>query len=491
MIRGIASGSMALAAIILLGRAAGFLRDVQIGAFYGLSSSADLAIVLLTAPDLLVSLLLAGGLSAALIPEFQRLDSSERSRLFSKLLVVVGGSFSLIALAIALFPELLLAAFAPSYLANPPEAFARAASISSIAIPLAGMVGVTTAYLNSQSKFLIAGAGTIIFNATIIAALAITGSDSIVVLAVAVASAALLRFGSQIIAAWRTLRISPPFASVNTSKGLYSRFATALTASTVLILVPVIVRSVVSTTGDGNLAALSFATKLLDLPVGVVIATISTVAFPLFARFHREGHAEQLSDFHRVTVQRSLAAAFAIAIPAIAFAPQIALAVFGYGRMKSSDVVHVAEMAQIILVSLPFIALGTVSTTVLTARLQTSQVLKLTLLATSVLPFCFIAAKWSGDLRVYVGTLPVFHLVLAIFLAWGAGFRAWGPSGWLDRDLSAKIGISSGLCFFALLVVTKLELQSPYYVTAIALLLMGISLLLSTRSVLTQANGAN
>ena len=97
----------------------------------------------------------------------------------------------------------------------------------------------------------------------------------------------------------------------------------------------------------------------------------------------------------------------------------------------------------------------------------------------------------SGDLRVYVATLPVFHLVLAVLLAWGAGFRAWGPGGWLDRNLLAKIGTSLGLCLFALLAVAKLELQSPYYMSALALLLMGISLLLSARRVLTQAKSAN
>ena len=51
-----------VAALLLVGRATGFAREWVLSARGGASGSTDLAIVLLTLPDLLVNLLLAGGL---------------------------------------------------------------------------------------------------------------------------------------------------------------------------------------------------------------------------------------------------------------------------------------------------------------------------------------------------------------------------------------------------------------------------------------------
>ena len=56
---------------ILLGRVTGFLREIGIASVFGISTEADITILMLTIPDVLVNLLVAGGLSAALIPEFR------------------------------------------------------------------------------------------------------------------------------------------------------------------------------------------------------------------------------------------------------------------------------------------------------------------------------------------------------------------------------------------------------------------------------------
>jgi putative peptidoglycan lipid II flippase len=60
-------------ATLLAGRVSGLFREIQLAAAFGVSVSADVAVLLLTLPDLLVNLVLSGGLSAALIPRLRAL----------------------------------------------------------------------------------------------------------------------------------------------------------------------------------------------------------------------------------------------------------------------------------------------------------------------------------------------------------------------------------------------------------------------------------
>lgn len=64
--RSLLSAGLFLSLALMAGRLAGFGREVLLASSLGLSEQADIAIVLLTVPDLLVNLLLSGGIGVAL-----------------------------------------------------------------------------------------------------------------------------------------------------------------------------------------------------------------------------------------------------------------------------------------------------------------------------------------------------------------------------------------------------------------------------------------
>jgi len=270
-----------LSLVVLAGRVSGLLREVRIGAVFGLSDQTDLAVILLTTPDLLVNLLLAGGLSAALVPEFARIDPKERAALFIRVSLAAALVFGLLAVLMATTPQLFLALLAPAYAAAPPAGYALPFAIAAIALPFAALAGVTGALLNAEQKFLVVGSGTLIFNAVIIAVLFGSPSTSapLTILAIAIAVAAALRFASQLVASLPHLRGSTRLYSVD-MPALARRFVATLTASTMILLMPVALRSLVSLGGSGNIAAFNFATKLVELPTGIVLSTITTITFP-------------------------------------------------------------------------------------------------------------------------------------------------------------------------------------------------------------------
>jgi putative peptidoglycan lipid II flippase len=97
----IGSGAL-LGATLLAGRLSGLLREIELAAAFGVSAEADAAVLLLTLPDLLVNLLLSGGLSAALVPRLQALPLHSAQVLLRQTLLFVFLLFSLQCLAFGL-----------------------------------------------------------------------------------------------------------------------------------------------------------------------------------------------------------------------------------------------------------------------------------------------------------------------------------------------------------------------------------------------------
>jgi len=480
------SASMILSLTLLLGRLAGFAREIQIGALFGISRDGDFAIVMLTTPDLLVNLLLAGGLSAALIPEFGRVDQAGRTKLFLIASLLVAGLFGLITLLIVLFPALLMTAFAPGYSGAPVAEYGDSFRLAALAIPLAGLVGVTSALLNAEEKFFIVGSGTLIFNLAVIAVLAFcwVPDQGLMVLAAGIAAASLLRFGSQVLAATRYLSRQKSQVSATNLTDLARRFLQALGASTLVLLIPVLLRAVVSLNGAGNIAAYNFATKLVELPIGIAITTISVVAFPTISKVLVEGDAAEAVRLYSHGVVRSLTTAFSIAIPCFYFAEPLVSLVFGHGQMDKEDLQLIADMARLGFLTLPMIAISSMSTVMLNARHQTGMLLRLTLLCLLLLPVAVVPGIITGDARLSIATLPLFHLLYAFILAKAVGQPLVGRAQTLVTVCARPALLSAAVTAMFALVVLLIPPNLPLIRSILALGGIGVSVL--TVAALTQ-----
>jgi len=429
-VKSLVSASVVLSLTLLLGRLSGFVREIQLGAIFGLSREGDFAIVMLPTPDLLVNLLLAGGLSAALVPEFARLDAYGRARVFGVTSLLVLALFGTIGIVFAFFPALLLLAFAPGYAATPPSAYALPYAIAAMAIPLAGLTGVTSALLNSQNRFFVAGIGTLVFNLTIILVLFLvpTGQQSLLVLAIGLALAASLRYISQVISGLPHTNWAGAHNRDTDYHRLAFRFIQALGAATIVLFIPVILRALISLNGEGNIAAFNFATKLVELPLGIAITTISTVAFPALSRAFGANDGPEQLRIYESGIQRALLLALCIAIPGIWFSYPLVELVFGRGRIGPSDLALISDLARLGFLTLPLVAVSSMATTLLNARGQTGLLFKVTLASVCVVPLAALPGLWGADARLVMAALPAFHLVYAIALVLAAQrpvFAGW------------------------------------------------------------------
>lgn len=411
------SGAIALSLALLAGRAAGFLREVLIGRTFGLSQDADVAVILLALPDIFVSLLLAGGLSAALVPKLSSLSPVDRAGLFWQTSIIVGLVFSGIAATVAWHPNWLLLAIAPGYAGSLDPAFEQWLFIAAFAIPLTAMTGVTTALLNSDRKFFIAGCGTLIFNIAVISGMFIglLLGKPLEFLAWFILIGALVRYASQIIPSARCFELK--LGRLKLNQELLKKFFLALVASSIVLLVPIFMRSMASLVGVGNLAAFNYSMKLVELPIGIAITTISTVALPKLSALIALGNQAEAKATYQSNTIKSLKIALIIAIPSIAFARIVVELLFGQAKFSAEQLNLIAELAQIGFVTLPFIAISSMATVALNAQGKQSALLKWTFVSLLVLPFAVLPGIYFESMRIQMCALIVFHAVLALSLA--------------------------------------------------------------------------
>jgi len=429
------SASLMLGMAILIGRASGLVREMQLASVFGLSTDTDLAVVLLTTPDLLTSLLLAGGLNAVLVPEFRRLAAVDRTALFFQIMLATMLLFGAIAAAVALVPEAMLAVFAPALLLLPSQDYSGPISVTAVAIPIAACSGVVAAYLNAQHRFFLVGIGTLIFNAIVILALTLGGrmSSVLTVLATAIVAAAAVRLLSQLIGTAGTLpRPRAPWRRV-ASIGLLPRFAAALGATMIVLLIPVVMRSLISLNGSGNLSAFAFALKLYELPLSIAIVSLSTVAYPTLCDLVRERDAQQVQDFFAESLIRSLSTAIAFAFPAIWFAPAIVALVFGHGAMTDEGLGLLTQMSRILFVALPATAVATMATALLNARQETHVVLRRSVMIAAMLPVAIMPGLVLDDSHLTTAAFPVLYVLYALLLLSATRCPLTGIGGMISR----------------------------------------------------------
>jgi putative peptidoglycan lipid II flippase len=436
------NASSLLSFALLAGRLSGFARDILLAASFGLSTQADIAILVLTLPDLLVGILLSGGLSVALIPALRKLSVPMASALFFQSSLIVFLSFSIFAWVLAVNPNLWVTTLAPGI---PTELIKSQSSIFvivSLALPLAGLAGVTTAYHNANDRFLVAGLGTLFFNIVVVFSL-IFGSknnQSVQVLAVGVILGSLLRWLSQLFTLhwhqWQTIK-----AGILIDKNLIKAFVAAATSASLILVVPVAIRAMASSIGVGQIAAFNYATKLVELPVGVLITTVSTVLYPHLCELYSNGEYQLAQQKTCQGLQRSILLSVVILIPGIWFMDSIVNILLVRGKLDSVAAVPIVQLTRIALLGVPLVAISSLATTALNASNRTGTVLRIALLSIVLLP----AIAWFG-LMYKSPLLLMFSIVLhttlqALLLSRSARIRIFGAGGWLTKKLISQIAL--------------------------------------------------
>jgi putative peptidoglycan lipid II flippase len=412
-----------LAAALLAGRLSGLIRETIVASRYGLTGAGDLAVVLMTIPDLLVNLIISGGLSAALVPRLNQMDVEDADALWRSVSVATLAVFGAFAMLFACSPALVLSPLLPGRVAELGALNRLVSGAVAISIPLAALAGLSGAYLNARSRFLTTGLGTLFFNIGVITTLLWVSdphSFSLAPLATGVLLGAVLRVGPQISILPSKLFVEHSFVSI-LRNGFARQFLAGVAATTIAMLAPILIRSAASFYAPGTVAAFNYAQKLVELPVGVAFGAVNTVALTSISAAFRKGGAAAALAPTIDALRLSILMSGLIAIGGWLFSSEIVALVFGYGRMSSAEQASVAALFRIAILSIPLTAVGLVGMTSLNACGRTTEVFKAALIAVATLPILIGCALSLSDMSGLMWAFVSFQGVLAALMVHRSG----------------------------------------------------------------------
>lgn len=296
----------------------GFVREMVIADGFGASAYTDAYLAAYTLPYFLQSVLGYAFVSAVL-PALSRYwkedgDNREACRIGSTLINVVAAGMLLISFLGMIASPLLVWLTAPEL---PADTAALAADLAVIIFPSALFMSVgmvISGILNSRYRF--------------VAAAVAPGLSSIAI----ILSAGVFAHGRIEVVAWGTLVGFVAFFLITLAdlpktgfrytfswdlkhpavRGVLKDILPIILGLAVNQIYTIVNRIFASGLAEGSISALNYANKLINLPQGVFVAAIITVAFPALAE---HAAAKDMTEL-RATVKRGLSMILLVALPA-------------------------------------------------------------------------------------------------------------------------------------------------------------------------------
>ena len=335
-----------VSAMTLLSRVLGFAREVITAALFGVSASMDVFFVAFRIPNLFRRLFAEGAFSQAFVPVFTEAKTQRTPEEVKALVDVVAGTLAGILTVITalgvLAAPLVMWLFAPGF-AGDPQKFALGIELLRWTFPyllLISLTALVAGILNSYGKFAGPAFNPVWLNVCLIAA-AWFYAPSVVALAIAVFVAGIVQLLFLLPAVARLGLLPRPRwgwsdPQVRRIIGLMIPIMIGSSASQFSLLLDTIIASFLP--GNGNVAWLWYADRLLEFPLGTFSIAIATVVLPSLSRQHARQSPQEFS----ATLDWGIRAILIVGVPAtlglFLLAGPLVSSLYQYGAMTTHDV---------------------------------------------------------------------------------------------------------------------------------------------------------
>jgi putative peptidoglycan lipid II flippase len=360
----LAQASLILTVAALASRLLGWVRLLVIGSQFGTGRELDAYFAAFRIPDAIFQLVVAGALSAALIPVFSsyRAQAQEREawRLASSVINLVVIALAGLSLLMAIFAPLVVPIVAPGFDAPTTELTVRMTRVMLLSPVLIGIGAVISGILNAYERFAVPALAPLAYNLCIIAAAIflapVLGVEG---LAVGVAVGSLAHLAVQLpelgkVGQRYDLSIGLSHPGVRKVAWLMGPRMLGLAAGQINFIVSTVLASGLTA---GSITALNYAFQLSQLPVGVLGVSVAVALFPTLSRDAALGRLPEI----RRAVSGSLRVLVFLAAPLtaalIVLAEPITSVFFQYGLFGEQSAERTASV-------LRFFAIGLVGHTV-------------------------------------------------------------------------------------------------------------------------------
>lgn len=355
-----------VAAAVMLSRVLGLARELIFAALFGAGRGMDAFLTAFRAPNLLRDLFAEGALSTAFVTVFSQKIATEGEgsawKLASKMATLTTIFMSLLTLLGVLFAEQLIGILAPGF---PAEKAGLTIQLTRIMFPfilLVSLAALVMGMLNAVNRFTAPALASSFFNIGSIAGGVVFGwlidpsfgERALIGLSLGTLLGGLLQLGVQLPGLRQAgFRFVMDFnwRDPGVRRVLILMVPAVIAASAVQI--NVMVNSIfASYLGDGPVSWLSYAFRLMQLPLGVFGVALATVTLPVVSR------ASALGDMgrFRATLAKAMRLAVFLTLPSavglIVLAEPIIALIYQRGKFHDTDSLHTAEALQFYAVGL-------------------------------------------------------------------------------------------------------------------------------------------
>jgi len=490
--RSVSVAAILVAIAMLLGRLTGLLRILALAAVLGVSHANDLAILVISVPDVLNAMLIGGAMAAVLVPEMHRrsqnISEQNANQLIVQTFFVVGAISSLLALVLAVcsswLTQILASGFTPAQISEA----SRLIMIVLLGFPISAVTAVTAAALQGHHRPGIPAYGNLFFNVILLVAIIFwVTPENINAVVWAVILAVSFRLLTQLISCFAIGAFQGGFHSLTRfstmNRELMLKYFQALTAIGVVVAFPVVSRSFASAF-EGGISLFEYAQKLVELPRGLFGAILTMVIFPRLSRIFSEGNVaegakiiSQAAGFILLVSIPATVAIYGSAVPVVSL-------LFERGMFSAADVANTAQLLQIVIISMPALILSILTMNVFYARHETIVPFKISLVSLGCLVLlsivlrnsmgisgvmlAFVISSWFHFLCLTIA----LHLKLKVSIIQGVNFKHCAAlillallgisfSTMMTRLVSEPVllvaysGILGLICFGAVLLILK------------------------------------
>tara|TARA_R110002111_G_scaffold144910_2_gene211315 strand:- start:185732 stop:187249 length:1518 start_codon:yes stop_codon:yes gene_type:complete len=441
--RSVSLAALLVAIAMLLGRLTGLVRILGLASVLGVSHANDLAILVISVPDILNAMLIGGAMAAVLVPEMHRRSQNVSEQNANQLIVqtffAVGAISSVLAIILAVcsswFTQILASGFSPLQISEA----SRLIMIVLLAFPISAVTAVTAAALQGHHKPTIPAYGNLFFNVIILLAIFFwVTPENIEVIAWAVVAAVLFRLATQLISCFAMGAFRGGFQSLirfsALNRKLMLKYFQALTAIGVVVAFPVVSRSFASAF-EGGISLFEYAQKLVELPRGLFGAILAMVIFPRLSRIFSEGNVDEGAKLISQAAGLILLVSIPATVAVYGCAEPVVSLLFERGMFSATDAANTAHLLQIAIISMPALILSILTMNVFYARHETMIPFKISLISLGCLVFLSIVLRnsmgISGVMLAFVisswfhflGLTMALHFKLKVSVIEGVSFK--------------------------------------------------------------------
>ena len=310
-----------VAALTLLSRATGFIRDVMLGAVLGAGLLADAFVVAFRLPNHFRAIFGEGAFNAAYVPCYSQIlakGGKQAARHFASQIftLLLASQIILLALALAFTPQL-IDLLAPGFRANA-EKFATAVTLTRLTFPyllFITLVTLQSGTLNAQGRFTAAAFTSVLLNVVMILFLAVAFlfPNAGVAAAVGVTVSGICQFILTFWALWRAGIHERPVLNVFSKqvRHFFVVLGPAVIGSAGVQLALFADTIIASMLPTGGVSSIYYADRIYQLPIGVIGIAAGTVLLPEMSR--RLSTGDHGGAYH--AQNRTMALSIALAAP--------------------------------------------------------------------------------------------------------------------------------------------------------------------------------